>query len=86
VGTAGGSDLLPWLTLLRPRAPRIDPLTVHSLSYSQKLDGATEKVLTQKRPKLRRERARERATRTERAGGAARESACGGVRGAQPLG
>src|SRR5262245_4149224 len=31
---------------------------------------------------VRRERARERATRTERAGAAARESACGGVRGA----
>jgi cytochrome c oxidase assembly protein subunit 15 len=32
------------------------------------------------------ERARERATRTERAGEAARERACEGVRGAQPLG
>ena len=29
---------------------------------------------------------RERATRTERAGGAARENACNGVRGAKPLG
>jgi hypothetical protein len=32
------------------------------------------------------ERACERATRTERAGAAARERACGGVRGATPLG
>ena len=32
------------------------------------------------------ERARERTTRTERADGAARERACGGVRGAKPLG
>ena len=35
---------------------------------------------------MRGERARERATRPERAGAAARERACGGVRGAQPLG
>ena len=32
------------------------------------------------------ERARERATRTERADAAARERACRGVRGAEPLG
>jgi len=37
-------------------------------------------------PKQRRERARERATRPERAAEAASEGACRGVRGAKPLG